>query len=310
MSFMNTLFGGSESSATNNSGGMNTGMNQSYTNGLNVNYGTNNSGNSSSSSNNQRVWGEQAPFLQDVYGQGQGAFTNAMNQVNQLQPGVQGQMQQASMAGMGGFQNQLAGGNIAAMQGQVGENTYTDALKGDIVSDAGRLKQQTLGSLDARAAASGMSGSSGYRNQVNDAFNNIDENAQQQMNQLGFNSFNQGIQNQMGVANAMDANVNQGVGNIQNVQQGAMNQFNPAMVGQQVAQNYAGTIGGPTSLSSGSSSSSGFSNGMNMGLGMNQGTSFGNTYGSNVGSGASSTSTQTGIVPGVVAAKTAGLIGG
>ena len=68
MSLMNTLFGGSESSATNNSGGMNTGMNQSYTNGLNVNYGTNSSGNSSSSANNQRIWGEQAPFLQDVYG--------------------------------------------------------------------------------------------------------------------------------------------------------------------------------------------------------------------------------------------------
>jgi hypothetical protein len=135
---------------------------------------------------------------------------------------------------------------------------------------------------------------------------NVDDNAQGQMAQLGYNSFNQGIQNQMQVANAMDANVNQGVGNMQNMQQGAMNQFNPAMMGQQVAANYAGTVGGPTTLSSSSSSGSGFSNGMNVGLGMNQGMGFGSNYGSSVGSGASNTSTQTGIVPGLAAAKAAG----
>jgi hypothetical protein len=306
MSIMNTLFGGSESSATNNSGSLSAGNNQSFSNGMNINYGTNSSGNSSSSSSSQGVWGQQSPFLQDVYGQGQDAFNNTMGQVNQLTPGVQDQMQQAQMAGMGGFQNQLAGGNIAAMQGQVGQNNYLDSVKGMVADDANLLKQQNLGALDARAAAAGMSGSSGYRNQVSDMMDNVDDNAQGQMAQLGYNSFNQGIQNQMQVANAMDANVNQGVGNMQNMQQGAMNQFNPAMMGQQVAANYAGTVGGPTTLSSSSSSGSGFSNGMNVGLGMNQGMGFGSNYGSSVGSGASNTSTQTGIVPGLAAAKAAG----
>ena len=274
-----------------NTGGANVGMNGNF--GVNQSGNTSTSGGSGSSQSvsSQNVWGEQSPYLQDVYGAGQDAYNNTLGQVNDLTPQVQDQMQQAAQAGMGGFQNQLAGGNIAGLQGQVGQNNYLDAMKGQVADDANLLKQQNLGSLDARAAASGMSGSSGYRDQVNKAFDNIDQNAQGQMAQLGYDSFNQGIQNQMNVANAMDQNMNQGVQNSALMQQNAMNQFNPAMVGQQVAQNYAGTIGGPTTLSNSSSSSqnsnfgssNGFSNGMNVGMGVNTGYNFGNTYGSNTG---------------------------
>ena len=314
MSFMNTLFGGSESSATNNSGGISTGMNQSYNNGLNVNYGTNNSGNSSSGSgssqSNQGIWGTQSPFLEDVYGQGQGAFTNAMGQVNQLQGGVQGQVSGALDQAQGGYANQLGGGFSAGLQGQVGPNALVNPVANDLINDAAQIKQQNLGGLDARAAAAGMSGSSGYRNQVGTMMDDVDSSTMQQLNSLRLNAQNAGVQNQMALAGMQDQSQQAGMANMGAMQQGAMNQFNPAMIGQQVAANYAGTIGGPTSLTSSSSqnsnSSSGFSSGMNMGLGMNQGTSFGNQYGSNVGSGASNTSTQTGIVPGAAAAKAAG----
>jgi hypothetical protein len=99
-----------------------------------------------------------------------------------------------------------------------------------------------------------------------------------------------------------------------------MNQFNPSMVGMNMAGQYGNIIGGPTTLtdsssnnfsqSSGSSNNSsnnmGFSNGMNMGMGMNGGTSFGNSFGSSTGQGSSS---STSIDPGFAAAGI-GAIGG
>ena len=71
----------------------------------------------------------------------------------------------------------------------------------------------------------------------------------------------------MNLAGMMDQNQQAGLGNLQNIQQGAMAQFNPAMMGQQMAGQYAQTIGGPTVLGSSSTSST------NQSTSMNQGTS-------------------------------------
>ena len=177
-----------------------------------------------------------------------------------------------------------------------------DALAGDMMSDAQKIKMQNLGGLDARAAAAGMSGSSGYRDQVNDMTNQIDENTMQGLNQLRYNSYNQGVQNNMALASQMDANQQGAMGNLQNMQQGAMNQFNPAMMGQQMAGQYAQTIGGPTVLGQSSGGSSqfnnsfnqsngtnmGFSNGMNVGMGMNGGINSSSGFGTSTGNGTSS----------------------
>jgi hypothetical protein len=79
------------------------------------------------------------------------------------------------------------------------------------------------------------------------------------------------------------------------MQNAAMNQAQPHMLGQQAASNYMGTIGGPTVLNNSSSSSvssnassnngfgmnNGFSNGMNMGFGNTMGGSFGSNGGMN-----------------------------
>lgn len=321
-----TLFGGSDQQSTNNSSGINAGQNANLGFGINGNYGVNQSGNqsaggsqSSGSSFNQStqdVWAGQSPYLQDVYSNAQGAFNRGMNDVNAMTPMVQGGMGNALGQAQGAYGNQMGGGFAQGLAGQVGPNAYTDALKGQIADDAQLLKQQNLGSLDARAAAAGMSGSSGYRDQTGKMMNDVDKNALNQMSQLGFNAHNQGIQNQMQLAQQLDQNQQFGVGNLANIQQGFMNMFNPSMVGQQMAQNYAQTIGGPTTLSNtvgGSvnnansfNMSNGFSNGFNTGIGVNGTMGFGNQYGSNVGSGQSTGNTQNGIIPAVAQAKAAG----
>ena len=299
---------GSRSKSNQSSSSQNVSNNQGVSSGVNMNYGTNQSGNfgqnsssgggSSFNQSSQNVYGAQEPYLQDVYGQAQGAFNQGMADVNGMRPEVQAQLGGALQSAGQGYGNQMGGGFASGLAGQVGPNAYTDALKGQVADDAMLLKQQNLGGLDARAAAAGMSGSSGYRDQANAMANDVDENALNQMSQLGFQSHNQGIQNQMQLAGMMDQNQQNAMGNLQNIQQGAMNQFNPAMLGQQMAGQYAQTIGGPTVLGSSSGGSSnfnqsngtnmGFSNGVNMGMGVNGSANLGNSYGSSTGQGSSS----------------------
>lgn len=307
---------GGKSKSKQSSSSQNVQNSQGASSGINMNYGLNQSGNygqnsasgssvgggSSFNSSSQDVWGGQSPYLEDVYGQAQGAFNQGMDQVNQLTPEVNQQVQGAYDQAAGGYGNQMGGGFASGLQGQVGPNSYVDAMKGQVADDAQLLKQQNLGGLDARAAAAGMSGSSGYRAQANDMAQNVDESALNQMSQIGYNAHNQGIQNQMQLASMQDANQQGAMGNLQNMQQGSMNQFNPAMLGQQMAGQYAQTIGGPTTLGSSMGSSNqfnssqnqsqgnqmGFSNGMNVGMGMNGSINNSSGYGTSTGSGSSS----------------------
>lgn len=305
------LFGGSDATTSNNSSGISAGQNQNYGFGVNGNYGVNQSSNSSqgASVSSQDVYGEQSPYLQDVYGQAQGAFQQGMGDVQALKPGVQGSMAQSLGQAQAGYGNQMGGGYASSLAGQVGPNAYADEMKSQIANDANMLKQQSLGGLDARAAAAGMSGSSGYRDQVAGMNDDINEQALNQMTQVGYNSYDNAVGRQMQLAGMMDQNQQFGVGNVNNLQQGAMNMFNPSMVGQQMAGQYAQTIGGPTVLSNSASSnmSNGFSNGFNAGMGMNGSLGFGNNYSSNIASGSGVTDTNTGIIPSVVAAKAAGM---
>jgi hypothetical protein len=330
---------GSKSKSKQSSSSQNVNSNQGVNSSVGINYGTNQSGNfgtnkssssgsnQSSSSNqsnassqsNQNVWGEQSPYLQDVYGQAQNAFNQGMGSINGLTPEVQAQMQQAFQQAQGGFGNQMGGGFASGLQGQIGPNSYVDAMKGQIADDANTLKQQNLGGLDARAAAAGMSGSSGYRDQVSRMQDSVDENAMNQMANIGYQAHNQGIQNQMNLAGMMDQNQANAMGNLGNMQQGAMNQFNPAMVGMNMAGQYGQIIGGPTTLTDSSSQSSssgtsnsfgtnssnstgtnmGFSNGMNAGMNMSGGFNNGYGYGASNGNGSSS---STSLDPGFAAA--------
>lgn len=273
--------------------------------GIGVDYGVNTSGqqsnsNGSSSSFNQSsgtsdIWDGQSPSLQNLYAQNTDQYTQALAGINGLQPEVQQQVQDAYGNAATGMTNQSNGGFSAGLQGNVGPNAYTGALKQNIADDAQLLKQQNLGGLDARAAASGMSGSTGYRDQVAKMTNNADENALNQMSQLDFNAQNQGIQNQMQLAQQMNQAQQFGAAGANNLQSAAMNQFNPFMSGMQATGMYGNIIGAPTVLSqssssgggssSNSSSSSGFSNGMNVGVNTNQGTNVNNSSGNGSSSG-------------------------
>jgi hypothetical protein len=286
---------GSGSKSNQSSSSQNVSNNQGISSGVNMNYGTNQSGNSSSgssvNSSSQNVWEGQQDALENVYDSAGNQYGQAINTINGLQPQVQGQVSGAFDQAQGGYGNQLGGGFASGLQGQVGPNAYTDALAGDMMSDAAKIKQQNLGGLDARAAAAGMSGSSGYHNSVNQMADNVDQNTMQGLNQLRFNSQNQGVQNQMNLAGMQDRNQQAGLGNMQNMQQGAMNQFNPAMAGLNATGQYGQIIGGPTVLGSSSgssqnsSNSNGFSNGMQAGMGMQGSTN--TSSGTSTGSGSS-----------------------
>jgi hypothetical protein len=270
---------------------------QGVSSGVNMNYGMNQSGQAASSqgtstnSSSQGVWDGQQDALANVYDSAGNQYGQAIDQINGMQPQVQGQVSGALDQAQGGYGNQLGGGFASGLQGQVGPNAYTDALAGDMMSDAAKIKQQNLGGLDARAAAAGMSGSSGYHNSVNQMADNVDQNTMQGLNQLRFNSQNQGVQNQMNLAGMQDRNQQAGLGNMQNMQQGAMNQFNPAMAGLNATGQYGQIIGGPTVLGSSSgssqnsSNSNGFSNGMQAGMGMQGSTN--TSSGTSTGSGSS-----------------------
>ena len=313
-----TMFGGGDQSSSNNSGGLNVSQGMNVANGLNASYGVNEGGSfgssNSSSGSSQDVWGQQSPFLDSVYQGAQGSYGNAMNSINALQPSVQNQVSSAAGSAAGGYGNQMGGGFSAGLAGQVGPNAYTQAMKSQIADDANLMRQQSLGGLDARAAAAGMSGSSGYRDQVAGMNDDINKQALNAMTGVGYNSFNQGVQNQMALASQLDSNQQSAIGNLQNIQQGSMNQYNPAMAGLNAAGQYGQIIGGPTVLGSSnntsSSTNSSFNNGMNMGLGMNQAVGVNNSYGSNTGNNTSVGSTQSGVLPGIAAAKTAGMFGG
>lgn len=291
--------GGGQNSSQNSSVGQNTGQSNGANASVGMNFGQTQSGNQSSSSgssfnqSSQDVWGAQAPHLENVYGSATDQYGQAIDQINGMQPMVQDQVNQTYGQGAAGYGNQAQGGFAQGLQGQVGPNSYVNALAGDMMSDAAKIKQQNLGGLDARAAASGMSGSTGYHNSANQMANNVDEQTMQGMNQLRFNAHNQGVQNNMNLAGMMDRNQQFGVANTGNMQQAAMNQFNPAMAGLNATGMYGQIIGGPTTLtqssggSSNSSSSSGFSDSVNYGMNQSGGYTGSNNYGSNVGQGAS-----------------------
>lgn len=264
---------GGKSKQNSSSGG------QQASSNVGMNYGVNQSGQTSQGGSSQSVWGAQSPYLEDVYGQAQDQYGQAIGQINDLQPQVQGQVTDAYNQATGGYGNQMGGGFAAGLQGQLGPNAYTDAMKGQIAQDAQQMQQQALGGLDARAAAAGMSGSSGYRDQVSRSMDDINQNAQNAMANVGYQSFNQGVQNNMNLAGMMDRNQQGAMANMGNMQQGAMNQFNPTMAGLNAAGAYGQIIGGPTTLSQSQQSSNGFSNGMNVGMNMGGSTGFNNSQG-------------------------------
>jgi len=155
-------------------------------------------------------------------------------------------------------------------------NNYADAMKGNFMQDADLAQKQMLGNLDARAAASGMSG--GARQGVAQAqgMQDINKNLQQNMANVGFQSFDKDLNRKLGIAQQADQNtfgrqqlMSNMLGNQQQTQNQGM-QYGQNLYGQaqgqqmmpwQQAGAFGNILGRPTVLGSGNSSGSGGSRG-------------------------------------------------
>jgi len=261
-------------------------------------------GKSENSSNNNSNFNQSIPqFQQDalkgLYGNAANLFGNFNKQTQGLMSGATGQMQNVYNQASPAWQQQLQGGaykdlnaqqvfdsinnssnqpsNMQSINNMImggAGNNYADAMKGQYVNDANRAQQNMLSNLDARAAASGMSG--GSRHGVATALGerDINQNLQRNLAETGYNTFDKDLERKLSIAGAADQNtlarqqmmtnmlggkqqaMQSGINSGQGMQNLGMGQFAPSMVPWQGMQNYAATIGGPTVLSSGAGTGS------------------------------------------------------
>jgi len=270
-------------------------------------FGLGGSKNKSSSSSNysQDVWGPQGNAMQDMYGQFGNMWDDTYGQMNNMMPSASQGMQDVSSQTNPYWQNQMQGGaykdmglqdqlmgslnqsmqqpsaksEINAMIMGGGGNNYADAMRDQYVKDANRTTDNMMSNLDARAAASGMSGGSRHGIAQAKGMENINDQLQGMMANTGYQTFDKDLDRKLEIAGQADAgnlarqqmmsgmidkqNTTMGSGlnfgsNMQNMNMG---QFAPYMMPWQMGGQYANMMGDPTILGSGSSKgkSSGFS---------------------------------------------------
>jgi len=254
----------------------------------------------SSSSYQDSVWGGQSPYLQDLYKQAGNLFGSTNQGMQGLMPGAvhdmqgifqgsqpywQDQMQGGAYKDMG-LQNQLMGSlqqsqnnpsamsemNAMIMGGE--GNNYADAMKDQYVKDANRASDNMMSNLDARAAASGMSGGSRHGMAQGEGMRGINDQLQSQMANTGFNTFDKDLDRKLQIASQADQGtlarqqmMSGMIGQQQQAQQGGLNfgrnmqnmnmgQFSPYNAPWQPMGQYANAIGRPTILGSGQSKGS------------------------------------------------------
>ena len=253
----------------------------------------------SQSNFNQTIPQFQQDALKQLYAQAQNQFGVTNAATNDQIPGANNFINQVNQGAMGGFQNDLKGGvyqdmgnqkalrdslqqsmnNPSATSQIYGQmmggngNNYADAMKASYITDANRTQQNMLANLDARAAASGMSGGSRHGTATAQGMNDINSNLQRNMATTGYETFDKDLQNKLNVAQQADAGtlarqqmLSGMIGQQQGVQTGAqqagqnmqnlgMGSFAPSMIPWQNLSNYSNVIGSPNVLSSGNSSS-------------------------------------------------------
>lgn len=249
----------------------------------------------SSYNHDQNVFGPQAHALGQLYQQLGGLFntTNAQMQeaipgavqanqqiTEQMQPVWQDQMQGGAYGGLN-IGNQLMNSlnqsqnNPSAMQeinsmimGGSGNN-YADAMRNQYLQDASSAQQSMLANLDARAAASGMSGGSRHGIAAAQGMDNINRNLQSNMANLGYQTFDKDLDRKLAIAQQADQGTLARQNMLQNMlaqeqaarfgglnfgnqmQASNMGRFAPYMMPWQAAGVYGQGIGAPTVLSSG-----------------------------------------------------------
>ena len=126
---------------------------------------------------------------------------------NQLNGGVyQGMNLQNQMSNL---LNQKLDSNTQRIYGQImggAGNTYADAMREQYIKDANRSYENMLSNLDARAAASGMSGSSRHGVAEGIGARGINDALQGNLAQLGYETFDKDLQNKLAIAQMADTN--------------------------------------------------------------------------------------------------------
>jgi len=182
--------------------------------------------NESNSLASTSVWKPQSDQLQDLYNRGsewtdanQGAITDAANSAantsNQAleaaAPVWQKNLQGGNLAGVDiagflakrmGDPNQVASTTIGQYgadnptwqyklgQNFSGGNSSLDNMRSTISAGAQEATDMMLGSLDARAAASGMSGGSRHGTATAQGMRDINQNMQDNLSQIGYDAYN------------------------------------------------------------------------------------------------------------------------
>lgn len=273
-----------------------------------------------SKSNNQGSFSQTMPkfqkeALKGLYGQLSGLFSTTNNYMQSMMPGAISNMQNQIAPANLAWQNMLSGGPYKDMNlqnnlmsslnrsldsptnmqdinnmimGGAGNN-YADAMKESYIGDANRATQNMLANLDARAAASGMSGGSRHGIATAQGMNDINTNLQRNLAETGYNTFDKDLDRKLNIA----AQADQGtlarqqmmqamLGNMGQTQMGGLNMspqiqslslspFAATMMPWQAMQGYQQGIGAPIVLTSGQMSGS--SNSMNQSGGLGGGKS-------------------------------------
>lgn len=270
----------------------------------------------------QNVW--NGPAMQQLYGAAQNLFGTTNANTGKAIPGVVNYQQQAANQALKGNQGQINGGvygnlgignqlmsslnksenNPSATQSIYSSimggngNSYLEPLKASLEQNQANAQALNSGTNAAQAAASGMSG--GSRQGVQDALMKTlgNQALTAQEAQMGYNTFNQDLQNKLGIAQQADSNtlarqqlmsgmlgqqqqtVNQGINNTGQIQGWGAAPINTYQSPWAGMQQYANTIGGPTVLNSGTSSNKG--SGSSNSWGMNQSSGSGKSGGGGI----------------------------
>ena len=271
------------------------------------NYSQSKAGNQSSFNQTIPKW--QSDALTKMYDAAAGTFGDVGNNINKQMGGAQDYINRTNQSAMPEWQNQLNGGvyqgmdnanklseslqqslnsptntqNIYSQMMGGNGNNYADAMKAGYTADANRATDNMLSNLDARAAASGMSGGSRHGVATSQGMYDINSNLQKNLAYTGYNTFDKDLNNKLNIAQQADSGTLARqqmmagmLGQQQGVQTGALNAggqmqnlgmggFAPGMMPWQNISNWANSLGSPTVLNSGNSS--GNSNAMGMGGG-------------------------------------------
>jgi len=269
----------------------------------------------------QNIYGGQEGALSGLYNNAANLFGTNQQQVQSAIPDAQQYIGNVANQGAGLLSNQGAGGAFRGfsaddLRGQLADtqgptnmqdinamimggsgNNYADAMKQQYIGDANRAQENMLSNLDARAAASGMSGGSRHGIATALGERDINQNLQRNLAETGFNTFDKDLERKLNIANLADQNVTarnqmninamlqalggkQGamsgalgsVGDIQNLGMGQFAPLNQVWAG---LQNYGNALGGPIVLNQGSGAANNYSQGNSFGTSSSAGKSGG-----------------------------------